>query len=90
MKIMKLLADRMDSQESSDRELNRLFVLLQDVSKDPKYQAMMKIVEQRLNDRRPPLIAAVLAVIEPLKKNLSGLNFSQWSFCRYRKLSYCR
>jgi hypothetical protein len=51
---------------------------------------MIKIVEQRLTDRRPPLIAAVLAVIEPLKKNLSGLNFSQWSFCRYRKLSYCR
>ena len=43
---------RQDGQSRKlDRELNRLYVLVQDVSKDPKYQAIMKIVGQRLNDR---------------------------------------
>lgn len=52
-----------------DRKLNRLYVLLQDASKDPNYKKMMEIVDQGLNDRKPLLVAAVVAVIETLKKN---------------------
>jgi hypothetical protein len=35
----------------------------------------MEIIDQRLNDKRPLLLAALVAVMETLKKNPYGLNF---------------
>jgi hypothetical protein len=57
-----------------DRKLNRLHVLLRNVSKDSNYHKVMEIIDQRLNNKKPLLIAALAAVMETLKKNPYGLN----------------
>lgn len=58
-----------------DRRLNRLRIMLRNASKDSNYHKVMEIIDQRLNDKKPILIAALAAVMETLKENPYGLNF---------------
>jgi predicted nucleic acid-binding Zn-ribbon protein len=57
-----------------DRKLNRLHILLRNASNDSNYHKLMEIIEQRLNDKKPLLVSALVAVMETLKKNPYGLN----------------
>jgi hypothetical protein len=57
-----------------ENKLNRLQILLRNASKDSNYHKVMEIVDQRLNDKKPLLVAALVAVMETLKKNPYGLN----------------
>jgi hypothetical protein len=57
-----------------DRKLNRLHILLRNTSKDSNYHKVMEIINQRLNDNKPLLVAAFVAVMETLKKNPHGMN----------------
>jgi hypothetical protein len=57
-----------------DRKLNRLRILLRNASKDSNYHKVMELIDQRLNDKKPPLVASLIAVMETLKKNPYGLN----------------
>ena len=57
-----------------DRKLNQLQIMLRNVSKDSNYPKVMEMIDQRLNDKKPLLVAALVAVMETLKKNPYGLN----------------
>jgi hypothetical protein len=57
-----------------DRKLNRLYILLRNATKNSNYHRVMEIINQRLNDKKLLLIAALVAVMETLKKNPYGLN----------------
>jgi hypothetical protein len=57
-----------------DRKLNRLHMLLRNSSKDSNYHKLRQIIDQRLNDKKPLLVAALVAVMETLKKNPYGMN----------------
>jgi transposase len=57
-----------------DRKLNRLHMLLRNSSKDPNYHKLRQMIDQRLNDKKPLLVAALLAVFKTLKANPYGLN----------------
>ena len=57
-----------------DRKLNRLHILLRNASKKSNYHKVMEIIDQRLNDKKPLLVAAFVAVMETLKKNPYGMN----------------
>ncbi len=57
-----------------DRKRNQIQVLLRKSSKDSKYQKIVEIVDQRLNDKRSLLVAALLAVFKTLRTNPYGLN----------------
>ena len=57
-----------------DRKLNRLRIMLQNASKDSNYHKVLEIIDQRLNDRRPLLVVAFIAIMETLRKNPYGLN----------------
>jgi hypothetical protein len=57
-----------------DIKLNRLHILFRNASKDSNYHSVMEIIEQGLNDKKPLLVAALVAVMETLKKNPYGLN----------------
>jgi hypothetical protein len=57
-----------------DRKLNRIHILLRNVNKNSNYHKLMEIIDQRLNDKKPLLVAAFVAVMETLKKNPYGLN----------------
>jgi hypothetical protein len=57
-----------------ERKLNRLEIMLRNASKDSNYHKVMEIIDQRLNDKRPLLLDALIAVMETLKKNPYGLN----------------
>ena len=48
--------------------------MLQKAGKDSNYHKVMEIVDQRLNDKRSLLVAALIAVIKTLKANPYGLN----------------
>jgi septal ring factor EnvC (AmiA/AmiB activator) len=45
-----------------DIKLRQLQVMLRKVSKDPNYHKVTEIVDQRLNDKRSLLVAALLAI----------------------------
>jgi septal ring factor EnvC (AmiA/AmiB activator) len=51
-----------------------LDIMLQNVSQDRNYHRVIEIVDQRLNDRRSLLVAALIAVLKTLKINPYGLN----------------
>jgi hypothetical protein len=53
--------------------------MLRKVSKDPNYHKVTEIVDQRLNDKRSLLVAALLAVFKTLKSNPYGLNLLSYS-----------
>jgi hypothetical protein len=57
-----------------DRKLNRLYILLRNASKDSNYHKVIEIIDQSLNDKKPLLVAAFVAVMETLKRNPYGLN----------------
>jgi hypothetical protein len=57
-----------------DGRLNRLRVMLRNASKDSNYHKLMEIIDQRLNDKKPLMVAALIAAMETLKKNPYGLN----------------
>jgi hypothetical protein len=59
---------------SQDRKLGQLQIMLRNTSKDSNYHQVAKIVDQRLNDKRSLLVAALLAVFKTLKANPYGLN----------------
>jgi len=48
--------------------------MLRKAGKAPNYNKVIEIVDQRLNDKRSLLVAALLAVIKTLKSNSYGLN----------------
>ena len=56
------------------RKQNQLQVMLRKADKDPNYTTVSEIVDQRLNDRRSLLVAALLAVFKTLKANPYGLS----------------
>jgi hypothetical protein len=45
-----------------DRKLSQLQIMLRKTSKDPNYHKITEIVDQRLNDKRSLLVAALIAV----------------------------
>ena len=57
-----------------DRKLSQLQIMLRNASKDSNYHKVIEIVDQRLNDKRSLLVAALLAVFKTLKANPYGLN----------------
>jgi hypothetical protein len=57
-----------------DRKRKILEVMLQNVNKDVNYHKVMEIVDQKLNDKRSLLVAALIAVFKTLKANPYGLN----------------
>jgi hypothetical protein len=57
-----------------DRKLDRLHILLRNASKGSDYHKVMEIIDQRLNDKKPLLVSAFIAVMKTLKKNPYGLN----------------
>jgi hypothetical protein len=57
-----------------DRKLSQLQIMLRKAGKDPNYYRIAEIVDQRLNDKRSLLVAALLAVFKTLKANPYGLN----------------
>jgi transposase len=59
---------------SLDRKLSQLQIMLQKASKDPNYHKVTQLVDQRLNDKRSLLVAALLAVFKTLKTKPYGLN----------------
>jgi hypothetical protein len=69
------IISRQDEQSRKlDRKLNRLRIMLQNASKDSNYHKVLEIIDQRLNDRRPLLVVAFIAIMETLRKNPYGLN----------------
>ena len=61
--------------ESLDRKLRVLEIMLRNANKETNYYKIKEIVDQRLNDKRSLLVAALLAVFKTLKSNPYGLNF---------------
>ena len=57
-----------------DRKQSQLQVILRRAGKSPNYHKVMEMVDQRLNDKRSLLVAALLAVFKTLKANPYGLN----------------
>ena len=57
-----------------DRKQSQLQVTLRRAGKSPNYHKVMEMVDQRLNDKRSLLVAALLAVFKTLKANPYGLN----------------
>jgi hypothetical protein len=56
------------------RKQSRLQIMVRNTSKDSNYHQITKIFDQRLNDKRSLLVAALLAVFKTLKANPYGLN----------------
>ena len=48
--------------------------MLHNTSKDTNYRKVKEIVDQRLNDKKPLLVTALIAVLSTLKANPYGLN----------------
>jgi arsenate reductase-like glutaredoxin family protein len=57
-----------------DRKLNQLHILLMNADEDSNYHKVIEIIDQRLIEKKPLLVAALIAVMETLKKNPYGLN----------------
>jgi hypothetical protein len=59
---------------SLTRKQSILEIMLRNANKDSNYHKITEIVDQRLNDKRLLLVAALLAVFKTLKTNPYGLN----------------
>jgi hypothetical protein len=59
---------------SLTRKQSILEIMLRNANKDSNYHQVNKLVDQRLNDKRLLLVAALVAVLETLKANPYGLN----------------
>jgi hypothetical protein len=69
-----IISRRNEQSREIDRKLNGLLVLLRNANKDSNYHKVKEIIDQRLNDKKPLLVAALVAVMETLNKNPYGLN----------------
>jgi len=69
-----------DQSRELDRKLNQLHILLRSASKDSNYHKLIEIIDQRLNDKKPLLVAALVTVMETLKRNPYGLNLLNSSY----------
>ena len=56
------------------RKLSQLQIMLRNTSKESNYHKITEIVDQRLDDKRSLLVAALIAVLNTLKTNPYGLN----------------
>jgi hypothetical protein len=56
------------------RKLSQLQIMLRNTSKESNYHMITEIVDQRLDDKRSLLVAALIAVLNTLKTNPYGLN----------------
>jgi hypothetical protein len=63
-----------------DRKLRQLEVVLKAANKEPIYYKTREIVDQRLNDKKSLLVAALVAVFQTLKANPYGLNLLNSSY----------
>ena len=68
-----IISKQNEESRKLDRKLDRLHILLRNASKGSNYLKLMEIIDQRLNDKKPLLVAALVAVMETLKKNPYGL-----------------
>jgi transposase len=59
---------------SLTRKQSILEIMLRNTNKDPNYHKITEIVDQRLNDKRSLLVAALIAVFRTLKANPYGLS----------------
>ena len=57
-----------------DRKQSQLQIMLRKAGRDPNYHRIVEIVDQRLNDKRSLLVAALLAIFKTLRANPYGLN----------------
>jgi hypothetical protein len=69
-----IISRQNEQSRKMDRKLDRLHILLRNVSKSSNYHEAIEVINQRLNDKKPLLFAALVAVMETLKKNPYGLN----------------
>ena len=58
---MKLSTDRMYNCDTLDRKQSQLQVTLRKAGKSPNYHKVMEMVDQRLNDKRSLLVAALFS-----------------------------
>jgi transposase len=56
------------------RKKSQLQIMFQKASKDPNYHKIIELVDQRLNEKRSLLVAALLAMFKTLKANPYGLD----------------
>ena len=56
------------------RKLSQLQIMLRNTSKESNYHKITEIVDQRIDDKRSLLVAALIAVLNTLKTNPYGLN----------------
>jgi hypothetical protein len=59
---------------SLTRKQSILEIMLRNANKDSNYHKIVEIVNQRLNDKKSLLVAALLAVFKTLKNNPYGLS----------------
>ena len=62
-----------------DRKRRVLDAMIKNANADPHYNKVIELVDQRLNDKRSLLVAAIIAVLKTLKANPYGLNLSSSS-----------
>ena len=60
--------------QTLDRKRRVLEVMLRNAKKDSNHHKVKEIVDQRLNDKRSLLVAALIAILQTLKANPYGLN----------------
>jgi septal ring factor EnvC (AmiA/AmiB activator) len=60
--------------QTLERKRKVLETMLQNTNKDTNYHKVKEIIDQRLNDKRSVLVAALVAVLQTLKANPYGLN----------------
>ena len=75
-----IISRQNEQSKKLDRKLDRLHILLRNSSKSSNYHKLMEIIDQRLNDKKPLLVAAFVAVMKTLKKNPYGLNLLDSSY----------
>ncbi len=69
-----IISRQNEQSKKLDRKINQLHILLRNASKDSNYHKTIEIINQRLNDKKPLLVASLIAVMETLKKNPYGMN----------------
>jgi transposase len=69
-----IISDQNVQLRTLDRKLSRLQLMLRKAGKAPNYNKVIEIVDQRLNDKRSLLVAAIISVLKTLKTNPYGMN----------------
>jgi hypothetical protein len=60
--------------QTLDRKRRVIEIMLQNANKDSNYNEVIKIVDQRLTDKKSLLVVALVAVLSTFKANPYGLN----------------